>query len=394
MRPHRRTRRHVMWGLWCAALLLPGLLSAADLPRGTPDEVGFDPAKLTGIAPRIDGAIAEGKLPGAVLAFGRKGKLVWLEAYGQRRLEPTPEPMTVDTVFDLASLTKPVATATAILQLIEQHRLDLTQRVATVIPEFGVNGKDAITIQDLLIHQSGLIADNALADYQHGIPEAWRRIYDLPLKHPVGSQFVYSDVNFLMLGACVERTTGQRLHDYTRRHIFEPLGMTETGYLPAEPLRARAAPTQQRADRWLQGEVHDPRAALLAGVAGHAGLFGTATDLARYAQMVLNEGELEGTRILTPATITLMTAPYPVSSGIRGLGWDKASKYSSNKAVGLSDRAIGHGGFTGTVLWIDPGRDLYYIFLSNRVHPNGKGLVNPLAGELGTIIVKALREGM
>ena len=166
--------------------------------------------------------------------------------------------------------------------------------------------------------------------------------------------------------------------------------MTETGYVPAEDLKARAAITQERNDAWMQGEVHDPRAYEMDGVAGHAGLFSTAQDLSRYAQMILNEGELDGVRILKPKTVAKMIAPIEVSSGIRSLGWDKQTGYSSNKGDLLSDQAIGHGGFTGTALWIDPEKQLYVIFLSNRVHPDGKGSVNSLAGRIATIAVAAL----
>ncbi|MDP1560588.1 MAG: DUF1343 domain-containing protein [Pirellulaceae bacterium] len=355
-------------------------------------DAGFDPERLELIEAMIAEAIAANKMPGCVVCFGRRDRVAFLRAYGQRQIQPEPLPMTVDTVFDLASLTKPVATATSIMQLCERGQLRLGQNAAEILPEFGVNGKEKITIQQLLIHQSGLIPDNALADYEQGPEKAWRRICELSLVAPVGQEFKYSDVNFIVLGEIVRRVTGDDLHAHTQKNLFEPLGMNETGFVPAAELRNRAAPTEQRAGQWIQGEVHDPRAFLLGGIAGHAGLFSTAQDLTRYAQMMLRMGtgpDATQNRVLSPATIQRMTRPYPVSSGQRGLGWDKQTGFSSNKGDLLSESAFGHGGFTGTVLWIDPQQDLFFIFLSNRVHPNGKGNVNALAGRIANVIVSA-----
>lgn len=366
------------------------------LPQVSPEELGFDSGRLARIPALIAEAIAEEKLPGCVVCFGRRGQIAWLEAYGQKRLEPTPEPMTTDTVFDMASITKPTATATSIMKLVELGQLRLSQKVVDFFPEFAPHGKEAITIRDLLIHQSGLIPDNALADYQQGPEVAWQKICELKLVAPVGAEFKYSDVNFIVLGKLVEYLSGKNVHEFSREMIFAPLGMLDTGYLPAEHLKSRAAPTEKRDDQWIQGEVHDPRAYLLGGVAGHAGLFSTAQDMAIYANMMLQEGELEvaGAKqsILAPATVRVMTAPNRVSSGIRGLGWDKQTGYSSNKGDFLSARAFGHGGFTGTVLWIDPASDLFFILLSNRVHPAGKGSVNGLAGQIVNVLATAMNE--
>ena len=367
------------------------------LPHATnAAEVGLNATHLTLMEPLIADAMAKEKMPGCVVCVGRQGKIAWLKAYGNKRIEPKAEPMTTDTVFDMASITKPVATATSIMKLVEHGQLRLSQRVVDFFPEFGMHGKEAITIRDLLIHQSGLIPDNALADYQQGPDVAWQKICELELVAPVGEQFKYSDVNFIVLAKLIEKLSGRNVHQFSQDEIFAPLGMTETGYTPSAELRARAAPTEQRDDQWIQGEVHDPRAYLLDGIAGHAGLFSTAEDLAIYAQMMLNEGyfrRVDGSvrRILSPATIQTMTAAYPVSSGTRGLGWDKQTGYSSNKGDLLSQAAYGHGGFTGTVLWIDPEHDLFYIFLSNRVHPNGKGSVNYLAGQIANIVVAAIQ---
>jgi CubicO group peptidase (beta-lactamase class C family) len=362
----------------------------AGLPVATPESVGMSSQQLQ----RIDEIVAEGlsqkKMPGCVVCIGRRGHIVRLHAYGHRQLQPTELPMTTDTVFDMASITKPVATATSILLLIERGQLKLSDTVSSLIPEFAANGKEAITIRDLLIHQSGLIADNPLADYDHGTEEAFRRIYGLKLIAPTGTKFIYSDVNFILLGDIVRRVSGRPLHEFTRDNIFHRLGMCESGFQPDANLRLRAAPTEQRGGQWIQGDVHDPRAFKLGGVAGHAGLFATANDLAVYAQMMLNRGEYCGVRILAPQTVELMTHGEKVSSGVRGLGWDKRTGFSSNRGERLSDSAFGHGGFTGTVLWIDPELDLFFLFLSNRVHPNGKGSVNQLAGKIANVVAESI----
>jgi uncharacterized protein YbbC (DUF1343 family) len=298
--------------------------------------------------------------------------------------------MTVDTVFDMASITKPVATATSILMLMDQGKLSASDLVIKHLPEFAPEGKDRITVLHLLTHQGGLIPDNALADYQQGPDEALKRIHALGLRADPGTRFIYTDVGFIVLGELVRRLSGQDVHQFTRERLFGPLGMRETGFLPSEELRRRAAPTEQRDGRWIQGEVHDPRSYLLGGVAGHAGLFSTAEDLAVYAQMMLGQGEYGGVRVLSSEAVDRMTTPQPVSSGLRGLGWDMRTGYSSNRGQGFSDRAFGHGGFTGTTMWIDPGLELVVIFLSNRLHPDGKGSVNPLAGRIGTLAAEAI----
>ncbi len=376
----------------CIGMLLSSLSAQAALPKLAPQEAGFDAETLAAMDPLIATGIDDKKMPGCVVCVGRNGKIAWQKAYGNKRLEPKPEPMTIDTVFDMASITKSVATATSIMLLVERGKLALSDKVSSWIPEFAINEKQDITIRELLIHQSGLLADNAISHYQNGPAEAMQKIYALPLLNPVGTKFVYSDVNFILLGDIVQRVSGQAVHEFSQREIFAPLGMRDTGYLPREELRLRAAPTEQRDGHWMQGEVHDPRAFKLDGVAGHAGLFSTADDLAIYASMMLGRGKLGDTRILDPQTVSLMTASNPVSSGVRGLGWDKKTGYSINKGDALTDSAFGHGGFTGTVLWIDPELDFFFIFLSNRVHPNGKGSVNQLAGKLATIAAGALRK--
>jgi uncharacterized protein YbbC (DUF1343 family)/CubicO group peptidase (beta-lactamase class C family) len=386
-----RLRDHWISG-WLGLLAIPALALAAPpkLPLVDPASVGFRPERLAALETVIQDGIVAGRMPGCVVAFGRHGQLAWLRAYGQRQIEPEPLPMTTDTLFDMASITKPVATATSVMMLMERGQLRLRDPVSDYFADFAVNGKQEITLTQLLTHHAGLIADNSLSDYEQGYTEAWRRIMQLDLQQPPGTRFVYSDVGYIVLGELIKQVSGMDVHQFTQQNLFGPLGMTETGYLPDEALRTRAATTQQRDGHWMQGEVHDPRAFQLGRVAGHAGLFSTAQDLAVYAQMMLQEGIYGGQRILSPASVQLMTRAYDVSGSLRGLGWDKLSGYSSNRGENFSDRAFGHGGFTGTVMWIDPEWDLFFIFLSNRVHPNGQGNINSLAGRLATIVVGAI----
>lgn len=379
---------------------MPGIgsrLQAAEkhvIPVVTPESLGMDSERLAAIDAIVSEGLEQSKMPGCVVLVGRSNGIVYHKAFGFRQTQPSQVPMEVDTVFDLASLTKPVATATSVMSLIERGLVDPDAPVSRYLPEFAANGKEAVTVRQLLTHQSGLIADNALADYQNGVAEAFQKIWQLTPTAEPGTRFIYSDVGFIVLGKLVQTVSGASVHEYSQEYVFRPLQMNETGYLPAEALRARAAVTEQREDRWMQGEVHDPRAWLLEGVAGHAGLFSTAADLARYASMMISGGRLHDVQVLKPETVALMTQPNRVSSGIRGLGWDMRTGYSSNRGDLFSDRAFGHGGFTGTAIWMDPQRDLYVIFLSNRVHPDGKGLVNPLAGRIGTIAGAALAEAI
>lgn len=384
------------------AFLLAGFvcnLTAADLPRVSASDAGLNGEKLVEIDGLVATAIAEKKMPGCVILIGRPDGIVLLKAYGDKRLEPEREAMTTDTVFDLASLTKPLATATSIMKLVEQGKLSVDDPVSKYIPEFAAEGKELITIKDLLVHRSGLIPDNAIADYLDGPLKAKERLFALKPTAPLGTKFMYSDVNFMVLGEVIARVSGVPVNTFAREQIFAPLDMTETNYLPSESLRARTAPTEKRSGEWIQGEVHDPRAYRLGGVAGHAGLFGTAADLAKYAADALAGIEDDKSRILKQKTWQAMITPQAIvgtdqkgqrTEDVRGLGWDMRSRYSSNRGTKFSPTAFGHGGFTGTSLWIDPGTKLFVIFLSNRVHPNGKGLVNPLAGRISEIVIEAI----
>jgi uncharacterized protein YbbC (DUF1343 family) len=302
--------------------------------------------------------------------------------------------MTLDTVFDLASLTKPLATSTSIMILVERGKVDLRAPASRYVPELAK--LPPFTIEQLLTHTSGLPADTAISDYATPTPNDHSRVMHVlgetlagKLKAAPGERFLYSDVGFVILEEIVRRRSGKDVVTFTRDEIWAPLGMAETGYLPGPVLRARAAPTEQRDGQFMIGDVHDPRAWAMGGVAGHAGVFSTADDLSRYARAMLGKGMLDGKRIVSERTFDAWTTRHDTSSGGRALGWDVDSRFATHRSTLLSPRAFGHGGYTGTVMWIDPGKDLYVVFLSNRVHPDGKGAVNPLVAELATLAVDA-----
>ena len=252
-------------------------------------------------------AIDRADCPGAVVLVVHKGRVVWRKAYGLRAKQPAEVAMTADTVFDLASLTKPVATAMSVMLLVEQGKLRLSDHIADHIPAFAAKGKDKITVENFLLHTGGLIADNAESDYRDGRDKALERVHALTPSATPGERFVYSDVGFIVLGELVEKMSGTSLDAFARKNIFDPLGMSETSFRPGDKLKERAAPTAKRDNHWLVGEVHDPRSAALGGVAGHAGLFSTADDLAVFAQMLLDGGSYNGKRILKAETVKLMT---------------------------------------------------------------------------------------
>jgi uncharacterized protein YbbC (DUF1343 family)/CubicO group peptidase (beta-lactamase class C family) len=373
--PHAGTSR---WsGSRARAVLGPLDPGPSETPRHEPS--------LDDIDPLIAAAIAENKLPGCVLTIGRRDRILFRKAYGLREVEPRHVPMTEDTVFDLASLTKPVATATSIIVLADKGKLKLDDPVAKYVPEFGKHGKAGVTIRHLLTHVSGLPAETTLDDYRYGRAEAIRRISALEPRAAPGVKFIYSDIGFIILEEVVARVSGRGLAKFATESIFRPLGMNETAFLPDADMKRRAAPTEMRDGAWIVGEVHDPRAFRLGGISGNAGLFSTTEDLTRYARAILGEGELDGARILSKESVRTMLAPHDVPGGIRALGWDVQTSFSINRGTSLSRRAIGHGGFTGTVLWIDPESDLFVLFLSNRVHPDGRGATNALVGQIATI---------
>jgi len=340
---------------------------------------------LSAVDAAVEAAIRRGDCPGAVVLVLHKDEVILRKAYGQRALEPERAPMTVDTIFDLASLTKPIATGTSIVLLIERGKLRLDDCVSKHWPAFAANGKSDVRIEHLLLHTSGLTADNALGDYQDGPEKAVERIAALKLEAPPGTRFKYSDVGFIVLGEIVERVSGQKLDDFARKNVFEPLKMIDTRFRPADSLKKRIAPTGKREGRIILGEVHDPRSHRMGGVAGHAGLFSTADDLARYCRMLLRNGK----RILKPETIELFTEPRAVPGGKRSLGWDVDTSYSSPRGNEFTrGEGFGHTGFTGTSIWVDPKSQTVIIILTNRVHPADKGNVTRIRREIANAVAK------
>lgn len=381
------------------------------LPSGAPTAVGISAERLARMDPVIAASIEKKELPGAVVLVARHGRVAWRKAYGSRTVDPQREAMTADTIFDLASLTKIVATATSIMILVEQGKVRLGDPVVQFIPEMKGAGRDAITVEQLLTHTTGFAPDFDLRERWTGYDEAIKRLYREPLRSQPGARFVYSDINYIALGEVVHRVSGQMLDEFARKNIFLPLGMHDTGFNPAAGLRSRIAPTEKRrgqmnylgdsgegagpqGEQWLRGQVHDPTSFRMNGVAGHAGLFSTADDLAIFCQMILNGGAYNGVRILSPMGVATMTRPRAIADNgsARGLGWDIATTFSSNKGDLFPLGSFGHTGFTGTSMWIDPASDSFVIFLSNRVHPDGKGDVGPLRGRVASIVAGSVMD--
>jgi uncharacterized protein YbbC (DUF1343 family) len=386
----------------CTVLLLMLTMAAptfAQLPAAVPSAVGMSQTQLSHIDEAIAVEIMKKQLPGAVVLVGRQGKVVWRHAYGNRTLEPQTEPMTLDTIFDLASLTKVVATATSVMILVERGQVRLGDPVARYIPEFAEMGKRNITVEQLMTHRSGFPPDNDIKDYEQGPAKAFENIWHLtPISEP-GSRFIYSDVNYIVLAELIRRVSGKPLDEFSAENIFRPLGMKDTAFKLAARLQPRIAPTEKREDHWMRGEVHDPRAYLLGGVAGHAGLFSTADDLAIYCQMILGHGQYRGSRVLSPMGVTRMTEARAsggnASDGnARGLGWDVVTGYSSNRGDLFPLGSFGHTGFTGTSIWIDPASETFVVFLSNRVHPRidpkQPADVNSLRGRIASIVAASI----
>lgn len=360
-----------------------------------------DAGRFARIDEVIAADIADKKLPGAVVVVGQGDAIHFRKVYGHRALQPSEEPMTMDTVFDMASLTKVVATTSAVMMLVEDGRIRLTDPVAQYIPDFAKYGKDRVTIRHLLTHMSGLRPDVDLADPWVGREEAIRLATEEVLMAPPGRRFVYSDIGFFLLAEIVARVSGQAFETFVTDRLFRPLGMTDTMFLPPATLTPRIAPTEVCTPYgWpcagpgaamLRGTVHDPTARRMGGVAGHAGLFSTADDLVRFARMLLRGGELDGVRVMSPLTVARMTSPSTpeTEANVRGLGWDMDSSFSSNRGELLPIGSFGHTGFTGTSIWVDPATKAFVIFLSSRLHPEGRGDVTPLRARVATIAASA-----
>jgi len=337
---------------------------------------------------QINQAVQDGLIPGAVLLIGHDGQVVYRKAYGERSLIPARESMTVDTIFDAASLTKVVATTSSIMKLFEQGKIRLDDPVTKYLPEFQ-EGHSPITIRNLMTHFSGLRPDldlkPAWSGYETGIHRA---LIDKPAGPP-GVRFVYSDINFILMGEIVHRLSGQMLSDFARANIFEPLGMKDSMFQPPAALRPRIAPTEidPTTGRPLWGVVHDDTSRYMGGVAGHAGLFTTADDLAKFAQMLLDHGEGNGARLFSALTVEKFTTPEsPADQPIlRGLGWDIDSPYSSNRGDLYPIGSFGHTGFTGTSMWMDPVSRSYVILLTNVVHPHRGKSLSSMRSRVATI---------
>ncbi len=401
--------RHVRLSIALVVLLAQTI--TAQLPQTAPAALGMSAERLARMDQAIQASIEKKELPGAVVLVARHGRIAWRKAYGSRVVEPQREAMTADTIFDLASLTKIVATATSIMILVEQGKVRLSDPVIQFIPEMKGGGRDAITIEQLLTHTAGFAPDFDLRERWTGYDEAIKRLYREPLRNQPGARFVYSDINYIALGEVVHRVSGQTLDQFARGNIFVPLGMRDTGFNPEARLRSRIAPTEKRrgqmnylgdsgenagpeVDQWLRGQVHDPTSFRMNGVAGHAGLFSTANDLAIFCQMILNGGIYNGVRILSPMGVATMTRPRAIAENgsARGLGWDIATSFSTNKGDLFPLGSFGHTGFTGTSMWIDPASDSFVVFLSNRVHPDGKGDVGPLRGRIASIVAGSVTD--
>lgn len=365
------------------SLSLAGISTAQEL----------DPAKLSQIDTAIDTAIGEGRLPGAVVWVEHGSDIYW-KAYGKRSLVPAQESMTPDTIFDAASLTKVLATAPAVMLLVERGQIKLDERVQTYIPQFTGGGKEAITVRQLLTHTSGLPEDVSTRPKWQGTETAVRMACAMKLKAPPGTEFRYSDINFFLLGEIVRRVSGLPLNEFCAREIYGPLKMTDTGFLPPDFKIPRIAPTEMTDGVMLRGLVHDPTSRYMGGVAGHAGIFTTAPDMARFARMMLNLGELDGTRIFKPETVKMMTSVQtpPGIADRRGFGWDIDTGFSSPRGSLFPLGSYGHTGFTGNAFWIDPYSKTFFIFLSNRVHPYGKGNVLRLYRAVGTLAAEAVTD--
>jgi len=341
----------------------------------------------------VNRAVDDHLFPGAVVVIGHDGKVVFRKAYGMRSLEPTREPMTVDTIFDMASLTKPTMTALAVMQLCDEGKLNVNETVAKYLPEFGVNGKESITIRQLLTHYSGLPPGLDLKEQWQGKQEGLSRAFNSELAHAPGARFEYSDINYIVLGALVERISGLSLDEYAQRFIIAPLGLERCRYLPPGSWVAQIAPTQyDEHGIMLRGTVHDPIARRMGGVAGNAGLFCSADDVATYAQNLLDRLAGSASKFpLSRAMLEKMVVPEQPATGtaLRGFGWDIDSQYSSNRGTLFPVGSFGHTGFTGTSLWIDPASDTYVIVLTNAVHPNGGKSINSVRSEVADAAARA-----
>ncbi len=384
---------------------IPGLAKYGDgietpmrdmtLKTASPESVGFRTQGLAEVDRLLEGFLAEKAFPGAVVAVGKDGALVHVQALGRLSYVPASVAVTADTIYDLASLTKIVVTTTMAMILVDEGMIDIDKPLSSFLPKFRGGAKDRVTVSQLLTHSSGLDAVLPLYKELRGKQAYLAHIESLDLGYEPGTKSVYSDLGEILLGEILERVAGESLDAFARRRILGPLGMRDTGFMPAASLLQRIAPTEN--DPWrgrlLRGEVHDENAFALGGIAAHAGLFGTAPDLARFAQMLLNGGVYDQHRIVSRETLGRFTRRAGIPDSSRALGWDTPSPGSSSGTL-LSPRSFGHTGFTGTSLWIDPDRQLFVILLTNRVHPTRENNTLPksVRAAVADAVVRALAQ--
>ena len=384
-------------------LIISFQMQAQPLPLAKPEAVGMSSTHLNLARAIINAAIERKDFPGAAILVARKGKIVLREAFGKSQWVPEERPIDVNMIFDLASVTKPVATATSIMILAEQGRIRLWDKVKEFIPEFepfveknGKVGKDA-RIWHLMTHTSGLppYTNDKKLEEMYGNPcpkdSIIRHIAKLKKLNPPGQTFDYSCLGFITLAHILDRITGQTIAEFSQKHIFKPLKMEHTFYNPPDKFRKYCVATEVINGKAFIGIVQDELARLQGGISGNAGLFSTVDDLAIFAQMMLNKGEFNGKRILSPLTVERMTEIYPeVPFAGRGLGWDLNSSYSTNGGDLFGPQSFGHSGYTGTSIWIDPETETFVIFLTNRVHPDRSGVIVSMRSRVANIVASSV----
>lgn len=386
---------------WC----LPALSAGQPLPTASPEDVGMSSRHLVYLDELINKAIDNEEFPGAVLLVTRKGRIVYRRAFGLSQAVPRKRPMTCEMLFDVASITKPVATATSMMILVERGKLRLEDKVTDYVVNFlpfiqekGIPGEDA-RLWHLLTHTSGLppYADPEEVENAIGNPcttaDLVGYIAAIPKEVLPGKKFIYSCLNYITLAHIITVVTGQNLADFTSENVYRILGMTRTLFAPPAGLRDLCVPTEIVDGKALKGIVHDPLARLQGGISGNAGLFSTADDLAVFAQMMLGQGFHRGVRVLSPLSIERMTEIFPkVPQAGRGFGWDLASDYSSVRGDLFGNKSYGHSGYTGTSLWIDPESETAVVLLTNRVHPDDTGDIIALRSKVANIVAASIFE--
>ncbi|MGD2294911.1 MAG: serine hydrolase [Candidatus Aminicenantes bacterium] len=374
------------------------------LSTAKPQRAGLSADHLSLLDGLINNAIKNKEFPGADILVARKGKIIFRKVYGNSQWIPDQKPMRTSMMFDLASITKPVATATSILILVERGKIRLWDKVKDYIPEFSPYVDEENQIHDdarlwhLLTHTSGLppYCNTQEVEDKYGSPCPVELLVEfigqMEKLNPPGEEFHYSCLGFITLALIIKKVSGETVAEFSKKHIFEPMEMNHTCYIPSESLHELCVPTEVIDGEPLVGTVHDPLARLQGGISGNAGLFSTADDLAVFAQMMLNKGRYGKKRILSPLTVARMTSVYPnvVFAG-RGLGWDLDSSYSTNSGDLFGPLSFGHTGYTGTSIWIDPETQSFVIFLTNRVHPDDDGAVAALRSKVANVVASSIR---